>query len=64
VNERGEQLHLAVLVLGAGFGRSTIYTAREALKDEIVNTAGRRSAGNCWRLASRGDAPVQSEGAE
>ena len=36
----------------AGFGRSTIYTAREELKDEIVNTAGRRSAGNCWRLAS------------
>ena len=38
----------------AGFGRSTIYTAREELKDEIVNTAGRRSAGNCWRLASVG----------
>lgn len=36
----------------AGFGRSTIYTAREELKDEIVNTCGRRSRGNCWRLAS------------
>ena len=44
----------------AGFGRSTIYTAREALKDEVVNTGGRRSAGNCWRLASLED----SDGAE
>jgi hypothetical protein len=45
----------------AGFGRSTIYTAREALRDEIVNTAGRRAGGNCWRLASGGDTPMQAE---
>jgi hypothetical protein len=35
----------------AGFGRSTIYAAREEPRDEIVNTGGRRSTGNCWCLA-------------
>jgi hypothetical protein len=43
----------------AGFGRSTIYTPWEELKDEIVNTAGRRSAGTCWRLASLGAVRTQ-----
>jgi hypothetical protein len=36
----------------AGHGRATIYRVRESLKDEIVNTSGRRAPGNCWKLAS------------
>jgi hypothetical protein len=36
----------------AGFSRATIYRVRESMKSEIVNTRGRRSSGNCWRLAT------------
>lgn len=36
----------------AGFGRSTIYTVQEELKEEVVNTADRRSAGNRWALVT------------
>jgi len=36
----------------AGFSRATVYRAREELKDEIVNSKGRRHPQNEWVLAS------------
>ena len=39
----------------AGISRATIYRVRDQLKAEILNTGGRRSSTNRWRLAADGD---------
>jgi putative DNA primase/helicase len=36
----------------AGFGRATIYRARDELKGEIINSKGRKHPDNGWMLAS------------
>jgi KaiC/GvpD/RAD55 family RecA-like ATPase len=44
-----------------GYSRATIYRARELL-DQVVNTKGRKSRGNCWALPSTvGAAPPDSD---
>jgi hypothetical protein len=51
----------------AGFSRAAVFRARKALREEIVNTDGRRSPVNCWRLASEdaaADASTQSARSE
>ena len=35
-----------------GYSRMTVYRAREALGEQIVNSKGRKNPGNCWQLAS------------
>jgi len=35
-----------------GFGRTTVYSAKESLGDKVVNTEGRRSPKNRWALVS------------
>lgn len=39
----------------ANISRAAIYRARETLRNEIVNTIGRRATGNCWRLAAENE---------
>lgn len=39
----------------AGYSRATVYRTREALKDQILNTVGRKAPDNRWRLASAED---------
>jgi hypothetical protein len=47
-----------------GFSRAMIYRSRDALKDKILNTVGRKGRGNCWALASTIEAVTDSEEAE
>ena len=35
-----------------GWGRATVYRARDLMGDQIVNTAGKKSPNNRWTLAN------------
>jgi len=47
-----------------GWGKATIYRARDLLADQIVNTAGNRSPKNKWALAGVTDESADSAAAE
>lgn len=52
LRESGAMKPKDVVELGeqAGYARRTIYRAREALSDRIINTEGRKSPENLWKL--------------
>lgn len=47
-----------------GYSRAMIYRARDVLSDQILNTKGRKSKGNCWALAATIDAPAPDDSAD
>lgn len=52
LEEQGPQPMATMLDLGSeeGYTRSTIYRARKALDDQVVDTLGSQIKGNCWAL--------------
>ena len=51
--EEGPMKPKDVIAAGAqeGFSRSSIYSARQKLRGYVVNTDGKNSPNNCWKLA-------------
>ena len=46
----------------AGISQATLYRARAALEGQVVNTRGRRSPDNAWKLADTAESADESNG--